>query len=145
MNWQTVMPKTSYVTRPPCKNSDLSEGSSFFRMLQYNPLLCVSGKNPKETYQQTRTTISRASAAVSSFLCKMLCDTGYTRARRIRLALQQDSRYRLCKVLRKIPNTCLCQCLPFTASTSFSTFCEDINPVEARLWMSSLSSSEVCV
>ena len=93
-------------------------------------------KTPRSLPLQTAISITRCSAALASFVLKMIYDVGLSRSRRLRLGITDDNRCRRCLAEAETPeHLWSCQRDP---TSSFEEFIQDFSPETAREWMHSL-------
>jgi len=73
------------------ENADISRSTSFARLYRSaKPNYVLLPRVPRKLSSQTRTTLSRTSTAVSSFLFKMVFDCVCIMSRRVRLGLRNS-------------------------------------------------------
>jgi len=93
-------------------------------------------RTPRSLPLQTAISITRCSAALASFVLKMIYDVGFSRSRRLRLGITDDDRCRRCLAEAETPeHLWSCQRDP---TSSFEEFIQDFSPETAREWMHSL-------
>jgi hypothetical protein len=110
-------------------NTDISESTWTARNFRATPpTFAFHPRIRRKLFPQTKTTLSRASGAVSAFLVKIMFDCGYFQAPRVLLPDAAEHLW-------------ICPKIPFTPSCSIQKFFEDVNLDIARNWMTALNTS----
>lgn len=129
-------------------NADISQAESFSRDFYRVPPSYAQASTTRPITKQTRTTLTRASAALATFLAKMVLDCGYTMRNRSLFtgATNYSALCRLCHTAPETPGH-LWDCSGFHGSDGrdFASFAATADILTSRSWMSTLRSLEVYV